>query len=288
MLHVVEWLVLLFVVIAGGFNVVTFAIAFGRGPRPRGLWTALGKEMLATLVLIPAWPLFAFIGATYRARTRSTGDGDHSRTHIVLLHGYMMNRTNWLWLGPHLARRGLGPLHGLSYFTLQPIADSARRLAAYVEALAKREGIERVDLVGHSMGGLVARYYIEKLGGAARVRRLITIATPHHGTRLGRLAIGAARREIVPGSPHCAPFTGAPEGVDYTSIWSRADNLVVPPESAQLTPMPPEEGEAQFYDSGDDSCGSVFDDVVFDDLGHLGLLVSPRVAEAICSRLQAA
>ena len=72
-----------------------------------------------------------------------------------------------------------------------------------------------------------------------------------------------------------------PKGAHYTSVWSRADNMVIPPESGQLTVLAPEAGEAEI----EDLAGSELRDIVFDDLGHLSLLTSPRVAAAVAERL---
>ena len=270
-----------FFYVVAGFNVVTFAIAFFRKP-PRRLLRAFVKELLASLLLIPAWPLFTLLGERWQsAHEGEDPDPATKRPPVILLHGYMMNRTNWLWFGPQLARRGIGPVYGLSYFSLAPVEKSAAKLAAFVELIAKREGASQVDVVAHSMGGLVARWFIEKGGGDARVRKLITIATPHHGTALASLALGRARRDIHPRSPLFTSLGQAPRHKNYTSIWSRCDNLVLPPESAQLTPIAPEAGEAQVEDMAD----NLYDDVVFDDLGHLSLLLSPRVVDAVAERL---
>jgi pimeloyl-ACP methyl ester carboxylesterase len=246
------------------------------------------KELLANVVLIPVWPLFLLIGGRYQRRRIGSAEATRGRP-VILLHGYLMNRTNWVWLGRTLARRGLGPLYGLSYLSTAGSERAARRLARFIEQVCTREGADSVDIVAHSMGGLVARRYIEQMDGGLRVRRLITIGTPHRGTGWARMVFGPAGRDLAPplstvGGHGQEPIAhSAPEGVLYTSIWSRCDNLVMPPESAQLTPRPPEEGTATDVDAS----GDRLDDVVFDDLGHLSLLVSPRVADAVATRLSA-
>jgi triacylglycerol lipase len=249
-------------VIAGvvAFNAVTFALAFARGPRPPKLWRALAKEILSGLLLIPLWPLWWVLGEAYEVKR------GHGRP-VVLLHGYAMNRTNWLWLGPKLAKMGVGPLYGAGYWSLDPVAVSAQRLKNFVERLRARLGVSRVDVVAHSLGGLIARYYIEHLGGAQAVAKLVTIATPHRGTRMAVAAVGYAARDLAHDSALIAELATVrrPHDVPYVSVWSTCDNLVVPAESAKIAP------------SGED--------VVFDDLGHLGLLVSPRVAEVVAQKL---
>src|SRR5438046_1782873 len=81
---------------------------------------------------------------------------------------------------------------------------------------------------------LVAWRYIERLGGARRVRHLVTIATPHRGTRWSRVAFGGARGHMRRGAACVARLGAGMPSVRYTSVWSRCDNLVVPPESASL------------------------------------------------------
>ena len=83
-----------------------------------------------------------------------------------------------------------------------PIAESAEMVATAVDAIRQETGAARVDLVGHSMGGLAARYYLESLGGAAAVGTYVDIGTPNSGQSLGLFCAlfwpGCA--DIAPGS----------------------------------------------------------------------------------------
>lgn len=261
MIRIVAIVVAAFVGSVVAFNAFTFAVAFRRPPRPARLWAAVLREIVSGLLLIPVWPLW-WLGKSYDTETRGGRP-------VVLLHGYAMNRTNWLWLGRKLARLGVGPLYGASYFFPAPVEVSARRLQLFVDRLRARLGVERVDVVAHSLGGLIARYYIEKLGGAQTVGRLVTIATPHRGTRWASVGFGDAARDLAHGSALLADMATVrrPHDVPYTSVWSTCDNLVVPADSSAL--------------------GASGEDVVFDGLGHLALLLSPRVAEAVAERLAA-
>ena len=222
-------------------------------------------EFLTTLVLLPLWPFWMLIGASYEAAIEGEGKARGGRHPVVLLHGLAMNRTNWLWVGRRLAARGIGPLYGTSYFSPQSVLVSAQHLKNFVERVCARADATRVDIVAHSLGGVVARYYIERLGGAERGGRLITIASPHQGTVMGRMGFVPSARQVTNGSSFLGELGMPKPGVAYTSIWSRADAIVVPPESASLAPA----GE----------------DRVFDDLGHLSLLLSPRVVDAVVERL---
>lgn len=228
------------------------------------LWAAL-KELLVLFVVTPVWPLFWLLGEVYRSTMEGERSPEERGPPVVLLHGYLMNRTNWIWLGPRLARRGIGPLFGTSYFSPQSLDRSAAHLARFVDDVRAREGAEKVDIIAHSLGGVVARHYVEHLDGASKVRRVVTIATPYRGTIWAWLAFGGARSALLRHEREPGPNPG---GVPFFSIWSRSDNIVVPSTSSELT-----------SDPGD------LADVVFDDIGHGAMLFSPRVADAIADRL---
>lgn len=227
-------------------------------------------ELAACLLLLPFWPFWWIVGASYQVARQGEGEARGRRHPVVLLHGFAMNRTNWVWLGRRLARRGIGPLYGTSYFSPQSVRRSAEHLARFIERVRAREQASRVDIVAHSLGGVVARYYIEHLGGAASVGRLVTIGSPHNGTKVAHfgLFIPSAQESRVR-SPFIAAL-GPPrahDGIAYTSVWSRADAIIEPPESSSL--------------------GPAGHDCVFDDIGHLSLLLSPRVLDAVADRLRA-
>ena len=89
-------------------------------------------------------------------------------------------------------------------------------------------------MVGHSMGGLVARAYLRR-HGAQRVSALITLGTPHRGSELARLAAGACGRELQPASEWIAAWESLPPiPLPCTSIYSLHDNLVAPQSSPEL------------------------------------------------------
>lgn len=254
---------LLFVAVTFGAQALS-----GTSATWRQLVRAACMELLVLLVVTPVWPLFWLLGEVYRSSVEGERAPGERGPPVVLLHGYLMNRTNWIWLGPRLASRGIGPLYGTSYFSPQSLDQSAEHLARFVDDVRAREGSEQVDIIAHSLGGVVARHYVEHLGGASRVRRVVTIATPYRGTLWAWLAFGGARSALL---RHEREPGANPGGVPFFSIWSRSDNIVVPSTSSELT-----------RDPGDRA------DVVFDDLGHGALLFSPRVADAIADRLRRA
>lgn len=159
---------------------------------------------------------------------------------VLLVHGYVCNRGYWTKLSRQLARAGI--VH--DGVDLEPIGADIEEFVPQVELaiteLCARTGSDRVILVAHSMGGLVARAWLRHYG-AARVARIITIGTPHHGTALANLAAGANARQMsrVDGTPSgwlaqlAASETPETRSL-ITSIYSHHDNIVAPQSSAQL------------------------------------------------------
>jgi len=160
-----------------------------------------------------------------------------SRLPLLLVHGVAVNDGVWFALRRDLARRGLGPVYTINYGPpLAGIEHFAGQLAARIEAICAVTGAERVALIAHSMGGLVARAYLRRFG-AARVEQLITIGTPHHGSMLARTFAGRCLAQMRPASRWLADINhdeSAPPPVPITSIWSRHDSMVAPQASAEL------------------------------------------------------
>ena len=156
---------------------------------------------------------------------------------VLLVHGYLCNRGIW---GP--MRRGL-EASGVPAYThdLEPvyagIDDYVPALAARIEDVCAQSGATQLALVGHSMGGLVARAYL-RAHGPARVARLITLGTPHHGTRSAPFGLGENARQMRVGSDWLQKLArdeaGAPARIPVTSIYTENDNVVVPAASSVL------------------------------------------------------
>lgn len=130
-----------------------------------------------------------------------------SPTPVVLIHGLFGNASNFLFLRRVLAVRGVSNVHSFSYLPGLDVAGVAHRLQTTIEGICAATGSAHVDVVGHSLGGLVARYLTE-LPAGRRIRRLVTLGTPHFTPRLApqELAIYAAHDALVspPQSEHGA------------------------------------------------------------------------------------
>jgi pimeloyl-ACP methyl ester carboxylesterase len=168
-----------------------------------------------------------------RAHVAAETEGRPPGPPVLLIHGYLATKGSLHLLEQHLARRG----HVVMSFrfgliNLGDIRDSAGLVARKVESIIAQTGVSHVDIVGHSMGGLVGLYYVKRLGGRHRVRRLVLLGTPTRGTwsallGLVTVPLGLASLQLLPGSPFLQELseTPLPKGVDVVSIGALRDWL---------------------------------------------------------------
>lgn len=197
-------------------------------PIRRGALNVLGSFLAqwgAVYVTVLSAPL-AFWWPFSRPRP-----GPRPHPPVVLVHGYLGTSAAWLWLAWRLRRDGFGTVTAVNYRSVGgDLHAAARKLAATVERLVGESSTDRVDLVTHSLGGLVARAYLRENGGA-HVRRLVTLGAPHQGTKLAALAFDSLGRSVLPGSPLLAELSESdpvPNAVSVTSIFSTFDAKVLP------------------------------------------------------------
>ncbi|MFF5854669.1 esterase/lipase family protein [Streptomyces sp. NPDC012751] len=193
---------------------------------------------------------------------------------VVLLHGFIDNRSVFVLLRRALAQHGGQRVESLNYSPLTcDIRIAAELLARHIEEICERTGSARVDIVGHSLGGLIARYYAQCLGGDLRVRTLVTLGTPHSGTRVAPLADAhPIVRQMRPGSAVIEELARPAPGcrTRFVSFWSDLDSLMDPLETACL--------EHPDLDTRN---------VRVSGIGHLALPVHPAVAAGIREALDA-
>ncbi len=240
-------------------------------PWKRALRPLAALLLAAAATLVPAATARAEAQADAQAgsASRSSGWNDYSckpsAAHprpVVLVHGTFANGIdNWLTLAPYLKNRGYcvfsldyGQLPGVPlFYGLGPIDKSAEQLAAFVDKVLAATGAAETDLVGHSQGGMMPRYYLRFLGGAAEVNALVGIAPSNHGTTLNGLTNllkyfpGAedllststpALADQAAGSAFLAKLNAGGDtvpGVHYTVIATRYDEVVTPYRSQFLS-----------------------------------------------------
>jgi triacylglycerol lipase len=145
----------------------------------------------------------------------------------ILVHGLFAPRATMLPFQWALKRAGLeAHTVRLPILNMAAVETSSRLLAAKVDQVIDSGGHERVDIVGMSLGGLIGLHYLLELGGAAKVRRMITLGTPVRGSWSALAALGApAARQCLPGSRFLEELEarGMPEGVDVIAVYGSFD-----------------------------------------------------------------
>jgi triacylglycerol lipase len=164
---------------------------------------------------------------------------------VVLVHGTFADMTeSWGLISPALEQAGYC-VYALDYGNRATgrIEDSAGELSAFVDRVLTATGAAKVDIVGHSQGGMMPRYYVKNLGGDAKVDDLVGLAPSNHGTTnpSGQWAQSwcPACAEQMAGSAFLTALNAgdeSPGAVSYTQIETRYDEVVTPYTSAFLAP----------------------------------------------------
>ncbi len=164
-------------------------------------------------------------------------DVEAAGTPILLVHGIVSNRSIFTVLRRGLTRRGFSNVFAMNYSTVATdVRTAALRLAEEVEAVCEQTGFERIHVIGHSLGGLIARYYVTRLGGDARVHTLVTLGTPHEGTWAAYAVPTRLMRQMRPGSGLMRELARPVRScrTRFVAYWSDSDVAVVPQRSAAL------------------------------------------------------
>ncbi len=218
-------------------------------------WRLVVREALGVTAASVLYPF-----GIRRSQRRTPRQRDQ-RT-VVLVHGYLANRSTLFPLAAYLRLRGIKQVLSFNYDSGAGVDQAALALRKYLRRHV-RGG--RIDLVCHSLGGLVARVYIQALGGSRRVDRCITLGTPHRGTYGSYWVWSRVGHELRPDSSLLSRLHASRRnagGVRFLSLIAGSDNLVVPRVFA-------------VHDR----------EVHLADLGHLSMLFSPRALRVVADHL---
>ena len=200
--------------------------------------------------------------------------GARSGVPILLVHGYVCNRGLWVTFRRALAAAGLGPIYAVTFEPLFGGIDTlVSKLDAKIEAICQQTGASEVMIVAHSMGGLLVRAYLAQ-ATVARVTKLVTLGSPHQGTRLAKLGFGVNATQMRDQSEwlKCLANNEAMLTAKHgrkppvtLSIYTLSDDLVYPPESSVL---------------------AWAENVPVAAIGHMGLVFSASVARRVIQHLR--
>jgi pimeloyl-ACP methyl ester carboxylesterase len=170
------------------------------------------------------------------ARALFAADPLAARIPVVLVHGLIDNRSVFSVMQRSLRRRGFAHLFPWNYSPLlTDVARGAAALGAHIERICEQTGHDKVHVVGHSLGGLIARFHVQRRGGDARVESLVTIGTPHQGSVLAHVGATPLVRQLRPGSAVLQELAEPAPGcrTRITAIYSDLDQVVLPTSSGR-------------------------------------------------------
>ncbi len=164
-------------------------------------------------------------------RALFAGDPLAARIPVLLVHGLIDNRSIFTVMRRNLRRRGFTQICTWNYSPLlRDVARGAADLGAHIEDICEQTGHDRVHVVGHSLGGLIARYLVQKQGGDRRVQTLVTLGTPHQGSLWAHVLPTPLVRQLRPGSEVLRSLDEPAPGcrTSVTAVYSDLDQVVVP------------------------------------------------------------
>ncbi len=185
---------------------------------------------------MPSWNVhWLLVLMAITAQVTSAPAQSVKQSQVVLIHGIGDDSSKMERLRRHLVSTGR-EVHALALranWGQSGIDSQAEEVRQYVDAHLPQG--ERFDLIGFSMGGIVARYYVQRLGGLERVRRLVTVSSPHRGTIMAYLLGTKASRQMRPGSAFLRDLASDAEQlarVGFTSFWTPFDLIILPASSS--------------------------------------------------------
>ncbi len=227
------------------------------------------RESAANIIVVATIAIGWWPNSPTRKRKQrdiaDTPSASRDRLPVLLVHGYGLNRGCFTFLQTYLHTRGYEWVWAINNRpNSSPIPVFAKRLGRAIEQLKAEAEADQVDIVAHSMGGVIAAYALKEFGYAPHVRRLVTVGTPWAGSKTH---VFGFRREAIDIRPDgeiinaLAGYTG-----DTVAIWSQSDHLVLPSKSG---------------------CPSHARCIEMPNLGHQEMLISARVFRCVADVLLA-
>lgn len=197
----------------------------------------MGAPMRRVLGTLLATVLAAFGLA---AATTAPAQAATARTPVVFVHGFLGDSSNWgaALLNFRAAGYAADELYTYDYNWAGDNIVNARGLGTFVDLVRSRTGHGQVDIVNHSMGGLVTGWYVNVLGGQPKVRHVASIAGANHGTTAAYACIAfTSCQQMVPGSDFIRTYTAGdetPGSTRYGTWYSPCDGVILPYYSTPL------------------------------------------------------
>lgn len=209
-------------------------------------------------ILVASFPL-GFIRSLWRPKTISS-----AQPVVVLVHGLYHNASAWLLLRYRLKKAGFTNVFVANYSSFfTSFEDCVRKLERFIRRCRLSGSGQPLIIIGHSLGGLLARVYAERSEGDDSPAAVITLGTPHKGSRMAAFGIGALAGSLMYDGPLFQSLKAERRKMPYAgfSLFSPADSLVLPSEGLVAPP------EWVRYETP--------------PVSHVSMLYSPKIARKI-------
>lgn len=241
-----------------------------RIPSPEPGVASCLREYVITLgsyfLNIGLFPIGLFLRRGIAASAAAPGRG-HTRP-VVLIHGLNNNAAVWLYFTRRLEREGYDVSTYAYHSLFIPFSIVIKGLDNHVRQVEAVCGQIKPILICHSLGGLLARHWLGLDNNRSRVQGLVTLGTPHRGSKLAVLAPGALARNIRPGAELIRELADAPSlGIPCTALASPTDEAVLPASGL----VPPDGWKLRLTGR----------------IGHFSMLFWPPVADMVAEELRA-
>lgn len=159
---------------------------------------------------------------------------------VLLVHGIDDTQSIFEKLSARLRQAGRTRIYAIDMFPNngdRSLRDLARQVSDRAASIRQQTGASQIDLVGFSMGAMVSRYYLQKLGGADRVRRFVSVAAPNRGTVSAFFRWNAGATDMRPYSQFLKELDESESELgklEVTTIWTPFDMMIIPSFSSRL------------------------------------------------------
>lgn len=195
---------------------------------------------------------------------------------VLLVHGIVHNPSAFFKLKRKMDELGWQNVYTINYSTSHgSLTKMVEILARRIDLICEQTKSSQIDIVAHSMGGIISRYFMTIGAGRGKVKNLITLGTPHQGTELSiflrGMSLGSLNSDLRAGSYFIRSLQDhpLPKGCKITSVYTPYDILVWPRKNCIAQGIPKKS----------------FENIEFKHVGHMGLLYNDQVLESVMKRL---
>ncbi|MEE2779140.1 MAG: alpha/beta fold hydrolase [Myxococcota bacterium] len=203
-------------------------------------YRTLDPDLVRHMTQLPLMGLTMLAPGARGTVERVPADGHRA---VIFVHGFGGHPGNFLPMQVYFRWRGRTCAYSVAFEEVTGIQEMGDQLRAFVRHVASTPDLPEgasVDLVAHSMGGLVCRTALEDPEIARSVGKLVTLATPHRGTEMARFTQTQTSLDLRPSSELIQRLEGqlpwsSGDGVpELISLWSQSDVVLMPPQSAEV------------------------------------------------------